>query len=171
MQDVVPAIRMECHSALCGDTPILMDDKIVSMFQIHAAHSAQGLNSFGILSGNIVETHIMEIPQEIMVPETVQIKFHFGLGIECSPGTLFLTIDYGFMQAEKLNKGDVVAVYLFNKENGSIRVEKGEIENIQKSSIIQVPKKAYLFVSETNNILIPYYKDGSSSIGFVCIKQ
>ena len=172
MQDIVPAIRVECHSALCGDTPILIENEIVSLEKIFMVNKdASDLNSFALNSkGNIVNAKIMEVPQQITIPETVKIQLHYGLGIECSPGTPILTRE-GFKPAQDLTKDTIVDLLMFNYSSGDFHLEDAEIIDIQKSSIIQVQKKAYLFISEFNNILIPYYKEGADSIGFICIQQ
>jgi len=171
MQDIVPMIRVECHSALCGDTPIIMDNEIVTMAQVFMAHSATNLNSMALNSkGAVVNTHIMEIPQEITIPESVRIQLHYGLEFECSPGTLILTRE-GFKEAQNINKEDILDLIMFDYESGKVHLEDAIVSNIEKSSIIQVAKKAYIFISEHNNVLIPYYKEGSNHIGFICIKQ
>lgn len=175
MPQNIQEVRVECHTALGPDTPILVDDKIINMRQLHLGYSGKNVKSFATNPNKqftVDECRITEVPQEVFVPYTVKIGFASGFHFECTPGSLIATQQNGFVPVETLEKGSKVCMILFNSESGEFFYDaETAVTEIDKStdSTLQVP--VYLFISEFKNILLPYYKEGSNMIGFINLKQ
>ena len=174
MDKPIQEIRVECNSALAADTPILVGDQIITMGALHIGYSGRDVKTVGINVFNnyiLDECSILEVPQEIYANETVRISLASGHKFECVPSTLISTVKDGFIPVGLLEKGSKIRMILFNSDSGEIFYgEETKVVDIDKGTrIINVP--VYLFISEFENILLPYYKEGSNTIGFINIKQ
>lgn len=174
MDKPIQEIKVECHSAIAADTPILVDDQIIKMSTLHIGYSGRDVKTFGInIFNNYVvdECKLLEVPQEVYAQETVRILFASGTHLECTPGTLIATLNDGFVPVETLTKDGKVYMIVFNSETGQFFYgEELAITDIDRSvRAIAVP--VYLFISEFENILLPYQSNGSNILGFINIKQ
>lgn len=166
------SITVQCNTALCAETPILIGDEMSTARQVHFAHSGKSVKTFGLDARyNIVECEIIQIPEEIYIPSKVSIGLAYGFHFECSPTSLILTKENGYKEVQSLKKGDKVAIFMFDSSTGKFIFEETPITTYEYSPIIELKIPAYLFVSEFQNLLLPYYIPGSSGIAFVDVKQ
>ncbi len=172
MPQQMQEVRIECHTGLGSETPILIGDQLIDMNKLHIGYSGQNVKTFAVNPSTyqIDECHILEVPQQVFVPNTIKIGLHYGFHFECTPGSLILSTE-GFKHAENLKKGDKLQVLTFNAENGQSFMEEGEITVYEYNTEIQLQVPVYLFISEYENILLPYYKEGSKLIAFIDVKQ
>lgn len=172
MSQPINEIRVECHSALGGDTPIIIGDQIISMRQLHIGYAGQSVKTFGINTSTyqMDECGILEVPQEVYTSSIVRIGLHYGQHFECTPGSLILT-DEGFKPAEQLKKDDKLKVIYFNQTNGQSFTDDGFITTYEYEPTLTLQTPVYMFISEFENILLPYYKEGAEMAAFVNVRQ
>jgi hypothetical protein len=80
MADLINQIRVECHTGLSGDTPVIIGDQIITMRQLHIGYSGQSVSTIGVnlKTFQMDEAEILEVPQEIYTPSIVHIGVHYG---------------------------------------------------------------------------------------------
>ena len=172
MADLVNQIRVECHTGLSGDTPIIVGDKMITMRQLHIGYSGQAVSTLGVnlKTFQMDEAEILEIPQEIYTPSIVHIGVHYGQHLDCTPGSLILTTD-GFKRADAIRKGDTLKILFFNNTNHETYTGDGHITVYENESVLALQTPVYVFITEYQNILIPYHTEGSDIMAFINVRQ
>jgi hypothetical protein len=149
-----------------------MGNEMTTIDRVHMAYSGTTIKTFGLDTRfNIKECEIIEVPKEVYIPSTVKLGFIHGFHFECSPSTLILTKDNGYVEVSSLKKDDKVALFMFSAETGKFIFEESIITTYEYNPILQLQVPAYLFVSQYENLLLPQYNEGSSGIAFIDIKQ
>lgn len=172
MSTPINEIQVECHSALGGDTSIIVGDQIINMRQLHLGYSGQSVKTFAINTKTyqLDECKILEVPQEIYTSSIVRIGLHYGQHFECTPTSLILTSE-GFKPADSVKKGDALKVLYFNQTTGESFTDNGFITTYEYDPVLTLQIPVYLFISEYQNILLPYYKEGAEMAAFVNVRQ
>lgn len=172
MADLVNQIRVECHTGLSGDTPIIVGDKMITMRQLHIGYSGQAVSTLGVnlKTFQMDEAEILEIPQEIYTPSIVRIGLHYGQHLECTPGSLILTTE-GFKRADVIRKGDTLKILFFNNNNHQTYTGDGHVTTYENESVLALQTPVYVFITEYQNILIPYHAEGSDTMTFINVRQ
>ena len=172
MSKPINEIRFECHSALGGDTPIIIGDQMINMRQLHMAYSGQPVKTLcvNLKTMQMDDCNILEIPQEVYTSSIVRIGTHYGQHFECKPGTLILTAD-GFKPADQIKKGDKLKVLFFNNTNKQTFTGDGFVTTYEYEPLLVLQTPVYMFISEYQNILLPYYKEGAEIAAFINVRQ
>lgn len=158
-------IQVEVHSGLVAETPLLLGDDmkaIRSLYLMNNPAPTFGLND----KAEVINTEILSIPKEIFVNEIYEIKFSNGYILNCTEGTLVMTIE-SWMLVKDLNVGDKILGAMYNANRGIIgRVFT--VESVRKEfKTLGVP--AYFFMAKDGNILLPHV--GDDDITFICVSQ
>ena len=161
------ALRVELHTGLTGDTLIFINKELSSVAQLHLGYSGKETVTYGINTSTdytVDDCRILEVPKEIYSVDIVDITFSdetlHEFSLHCTKGSKIATNNNGFVDVNHLEVGSEVFSIYYNDDykkyyyGGAPKVTKID----KTSKILQTP--VYLFMSEYQNILIPFKIEG-----------
>lgn len=171
-------ITMEVHSIFGPNTPVLVEDQVMSLYSMHLGYSARETVTLGIdpKSQTMKYCHMLEIPQELYVHDSATLKFGPGFTMECIPNAVILTgCDEGYKFVKDLKPGDTVLVTKYNRETRTDFIEKVPIERVYHPTILltehKIKKPMYALISEYHNVFLPFEEEGTPIIWFINFRQ
>ena len=166
---------VKCTAGLLADTPVLLsatsesnigEPTITNMRTVFTVHANQNLPIFATakdLEGNrqVVESHMMGIPQELFTDQYVEFKLDNGYYLQAADGLQILNTKGEFVGVSGLKVGDKVTIFEFDPNNnqGVSSVEVGVVMVNKKKSL---SNPVYLFMSEHGNMLLPYVQQNGT---------
>ncbi len=175
---------IRCTAGLMYDTPVLLagiteesmgEPTITNMGTVFTVHANKNLPIFASVKGAdgeqvLIESHMMGIPKELHTDQFVEFTLSNGYGLQAAEGLQIMDSTGEFVPVASMKVGDKVTIFEFNPEsaNGVIKITATiTMVNTKKS----LNRPVYLFMSEHENMVLPYVKQDGTGIQLIPIKQ
>lgn len=173
---------LDVRSGVAAGTLVLLDTKlkpiedVVTGMEISKGTSSDKFITYGVIHDRVITTNFINQVPTIFTKQFTDLKFSNGYHFECLPLTKILTAE-GYVTAFDLTLNsyeaqkepvDIVS-YQFNNEKGFVKTFI-KVEHAD-TSIKTLEQKIYVTRTDCHNLLLPYAKEGSDSLSFICIYQ
>lgn len=163
-------MQIEIHSALGPNTALLLNDRMCTFHDIYLLQSGKDLPIYALNdNGTMINSRMIQIPQEIFAPQIYEVGFQNGLKIQCSSETTILTKE-GWKQVSDIDFEKMSIVELIFSEETGIQVQETKVEFCKLNiDIISIP--LYTFIAQHGNILLPQINESENYISFIPVRQ
>lgn len=154
---ITQEMRIQIYSGLLANTPIIIDDEIANIYQLFLKHAEGYTLGLNLQNGQVVNTHMLSVPEKIMVDSFVTLDFSCGLKLQCTPTTQILAVTKDgkkdFVHASSLEKGQTIMGFGIREDTGIGTREFKLLDKVEEHNVLGIP--AYFFICEHETIFIP----------------